>query len=123
MLASRLTCPQDTFEDATETTPRPVSASRSRSLLGRRESSSSTAVPEHTPDSQVPEVPDITAAVTADEKKEHETGPVKGDVEPIPNVTPDTADGDAPKSPTLTSHRISVTSMDDVSLEEGKYPL
>ncbi|KAF2447273.1 RabGAP/TBC [Karstenula rhodostoma CBS 690.94] len=111
----------DSFEDATETTPRPTSASRARSLISRRESSASA---EQNADAEVPEVPevpgipDINGALEekepvpeADEQKTHTTPPTE--------ETPAEPSGDdAPKSPNLTSHRISVTSMDDVSLEE-----
>ncbi|KAF2829646.1 RabGAP/TBC [Ophiobolus disseminans] len=88
----------DSFEDASDITPRPDSQSRSRSLLGKRESSTSSAHDNRT-DSAVPDVPGIPkdAANHAD-----------------------TASGDAApgKSPLLTAHRISVTSdMDDVSLD------
>ncbi|KAK7183872.1 hypothetical protein DPSP01_010688 [Paraphaeosphaeria sporulosa] len=107
----------DSFEDATETTPRPTSASRSRSLLSRRESSASA---DQTPDADVPEVPGIPhvdgaleekePVPVADEQKTHGIPPAETAAQP--------SGDDAPKSPSLTSHRISVTSMDDVSLEE-----
>ncbi|KAJ4297877.1 hypothetical protein N0V90_005776 [Kalmusia sp. IMI 367209] len=105
----------DTFEDATEMTPRPTSASRSRSLISRRESSSSTA-PEQNADSPVPEIPKVDGAHEQTEEKEQAE-----DVEEKPHVNPEaaeTAEGDAATSPPSASHRISVTSMDDVSLEE-----
>lgn len=94
-------------------TPRPTShseRSRSRSLISRRESSSSAAH-DHRADSPVPEIPNTDGI--------HEEKPngVHG--------TAHDAAGDAQhqKSPLLTAHRISVPSdMDDVSLEEGKFP-
>ncbi|KAJ4356208.1 uncharacterized protein N0V89_004238 [Didymosphaeria variabile] len=110
----------DNFEDATETTPRPTSASRSRSLISRRESSASTA-PEQNADAEVPEVPEIPDVDGALEQKE----PIPEADEQKTHVTPAAAEtavepavDDAAQSPNLTSHRISVTSMDDVSLEE-----
>lgn len=73
----------------------------------------------------MPDVPEIPTVDGADEKKEDEKEPAKDAEEPKPDVTPAQADtvddDDAPKSPNLASHRISVTSMDDVSLEEGKF--
>lgn len=50
----------------------------------------------------------------ADEQKTHSTPPA------AETAAQPSAD-DAPTSPTLASHRISVTSMDDVSLEEGEF--
>jgi hypothetical protein len=105
---------QDSFEDASEITPRPEShtersQSRSRSLLSKRESTDTT-VQSPKPDSapEVPEVPIQTNDGAAD---------TKGDVETTETSTEDAAPA---KSPLLTAHRISVTSdMDDVSLEEG----
>ncbi|KAF9738082.1 hypothetical protein PMIN02_001112 [Paraphaeosphaeria minitans] len=107
----------DSFEDATETTPRPTSASRARSLLSRRESSASaSASAEQTPDADVPEVPGIPNVDGA--LDEQEPIPV-ADEQETHSTPPAQPSGDsAPKSPSLTSHRISVTSMDDVSLEE-----
>ncbi|KAF1978264.1 RabGAP/TBC [Bimuria novae-zelandiae CBS 107.79] len=108
----------DTFEDATETTPRPTSTSRARSLLGRRGSQSSSVAQELSADSQLPEVPAIPIVDGADEKEDQ---PVEDAEEQKPDATPaqaEAAEGDAPRSPSPTSHRISVTSMDDVSLEE-----
>lgn len=94
---------QDSFEDASESTPRPESQSdrsRSRSLLSKRESSTSST-DDSRADSPIPEVPAIP------------TTNGKGK---------DADDTPAAKSPLLTSHRISVTSdMDDVSLEGGGY--
>ncbi|KAJ4405592.1 hypothetical protein N0V91_005110 [Didymella pomorum] len=103
----------DSFEDASEITPRPEShtersQSRSRSLLSKRESTDTT-VQSPKPDSapEVPEVPIQTNDGAAD---------TKGDVETTETSTEDAAPA---KSPLLTAHRISVTSdMDDVSLEE-----
>ncbi|KAF2659420.1 RabGAP/TBC [Lophiostoma macrostomum CBS 122681] len=100
----------DTFEDATtEMTPRPAShadRSRSRSLLSRRESSSSTAK-------------DVSSETTSPEVHQVANDAQKdGDDAPEENTSPN-------KSPLLTAHRISVLSdMDDVSLEEenGRAP-
>ncbi|KAH8717111.1 rab-GTPase-TBC domain-containing protein [Phaeosphaeriaceae sp. PMI808] len=91
----------DSFEDASEMTPRPDShseSSRSRSLLSKRESSSSNAH-EGRADSPVPELPEVPKdASVKSESTSGETAPTK--------------------SPLLTAHRISVTSdMDDVSLD------
>ncbi|KAF1344359.1 RabGAP/TBC [Lizonia empirigonia] len=105
---------QDSFEDASEITPRPEprserSQSRSRSLLGKRESTDTTAQ-EPKADSPAPEVPQLPSGAN------DEADDTKGEVEATEAST-----GMAPpaKSPLLTAHRISVTSdMDDVSLEE-----
>lgn len=118
---------QDTFEDATETTPRPTSASRSRSLLARRESSSSSNAPEKSADTPVPEVPEVpkldVAAAQQTADKEQQSASTDADEWPhVPTEAAETAQGEAPKSPSQTN-RISVTSMDDVSLEEGEFPL
>ncbi|KAJ4381343.1 hypothetical protein N0V86_003692 [Didymella sp. IMI 355093] len=104
----------DSFEDASEITPRPEShsersQSRSRSLISKRESTDTTVQSSKpgSPTPDVPEVPIQTNDGAAD---------TKGDVEAT-----ETSTEDAPpaKSPLLTAHRISVTSdMDDVSLEE-----
>ena len=116
---------QDTFEDAAETTPRPTSASRSRSLIGKRDSSASPAL-EQSEDvdvPEVPEIPEIPEIPNLDGAHEHmaDEEPVEhADEKQKPHVA---ADDEAPNSPNLTSHRISVTSMDDVSLEEGKFAL
>ena len=107
---------QDSFEDASEITPRPEShsersQSRSRSLISRHESSDTT-VQEAKADSPASEVPEVPTQANDDAPH------TKGEVEAT-----DTTTEDAPpaKSPLLTSHRISVTSdMDDVSLEEGR---
>lgn len=106
---------QDSFEDASEITPRPEShtersQSRSRSLLGKRESTETT-VQSPKVDAPAPEVP--AKPTQANDEAEQ----IKGDVE-APETS--TEDGATAKSPLLTSHRISVTSdMDDVSLDEG----
>ncbi|KAJ4368787.1 hypothetical protein N0V83_005869 [Neocucurbitaria cava] len=90
----------DSFEDASEITPRPDShaersGSRSRSLISKRESSSSRTR-EDRADSPAPGVP---RGKPSDENA--------GEGAP------------SAKSPLLTAHRISVTSdMDDVSLDE-----
>ena len=110
---------QDSFEDASEITPRPEShsersQSRSRSLISKRESTDTT-VQESKAESPVPEVPEVP--IQANDEAEQP----KGEVEAT-----ETSTGDAPpaKSPLLTAHRISVTSdMDDVSLEEGRCPV
>ncbi|KAF2017114.1 GTPase-activating protein GYP5 [Aaosphaeria arxii CBS 175.79] len=113
--ASRSSSPDrgETFEDATTgITPRPnsQSGSRSRSLLSRRTSSSSTMTKDTAPDSPIPDMPENAAAALAAEKDKG-----KG-IESLDGAE----DQPAPeKSPLLTAHRISVTSdMDDVSLEE-----
>ncbi|KAH7075369.1 rab-GTPase-TBC domain-containing protein [Paraphoma chrysanthemicola] len=87
----------DSFEDASEITPRPDShsersQSRSRSLLNKRESASSSEQGARA-DSPVPEVPGLPKDANS-------------------------TDAAPAKSPLLTAHRISVTSdMDDVSLD------
>lgn len=95
---------QDSFEDAPENTPRPDShseQSRSRSLLGKRESSSSTAHDARS-SSPAPSLPEVPKEANDDADKPKTASDVPG------------------KSPLLTAHRISVTSdMDDVSLDEG----
>jgi hypothetical protein len=109
---------QDSFEDASEITPRPEShsersQSRSRSLISKRESTDTTVQSPKpgSPTPDVPEVPIQTNDGAAD---------TKGDVEA---TEASTEDAPPAKSPLLTAHRISVTSdMDDVSLEEGTCP-
>ncbi|KAF1852203.1 GTPase-activating protein-like protein GYP5 [Cucurbitaria berberidis CBS 394.84] len=95
----------ESFEDASEISPRPDShseKSRSRSLLGRRGSSSST-VHEGSPDSPAPVLPKVPKEANGD------TEALENDSDDVPST----------KSPLLTAHRISVTSdMDDVSLDE-----
>ncbi|KAJ8111413.1 hypothetical protein OPT61_g5996 [Boeremia exigua] len=106
---------RDSFEDASEITPRPEShsersQSRSRSLISKRESTDTT-VQEPKGESPAPEIPEVPSQ--ANDEAQH----TKGEVEAT-----ETSTEDAPpaKSPLLTAHRISVTSdMDDVSLEEG----
>ncbi|CBX93544.1 similar to GTPase-activating protein GYP5 [Plenodomus lingam JN3] len=115
----------DDFEDASEVTPRPDSQSdrsRPRSLLSKRDSSTSSAR-DSRDDSPPPDVPEVP-----DPAKEVEDDPVK-EVKDDDQVNEDTAKekpGDekssdeksSPNSPLLTAHRISVTSdMDDVSLD------
>ena len=94
-------------------TPRPTShtGSRTRSLISRRDSTSSSTL-EHNSDPPVPEVPKLDGA----HEQQHEK-----DSEVKPQEAAEKTEADAPKSPLLASHRISVTSMDDVSLEEGNY--
>ena len=95
---------QDSFEDAPENTPRPDSHSeqaRSRSLISKRQSSSSAS---H----------DSRADSTASGESEM-SSKANDDAEKLGEGAP------AAKSPLLTGHRISVTSdMDDVALDEGK---
>jgi hypothetical protein len=110
----------DSFEDASEITPRPEShtersQSRSRSLISKR-ASTDTTVQEPKADSPVPDA--VAAVATADtngdaeQPKGADVGEVEATEAPIEDVPP-------AKSPLLTAHRISVTSdMDDVSLEE-----
>jgi hypothetical protein len=106
---------QDSFEDASEITPRPEShsersQSRSRSLISKRESTDTTAQSPK-PDSHTPEVPEVPIQAIDG------AADPKGAVEAAETSTEDAAPA---KSPLLTAHRISVTSdMDDVSLEEG----
>jgi hypothetical protein len=112
---------QDSFEDASEITPRPEShtersQSRSRSLISKR-ASTDTTVQEPKADSPVPDA--VAAVATADtngdaeQPKGADVGEVEATEAPVEDVPP-------AKSPLLTAHRISVTSdMDDVSLEEG----
>lgn len=101
----------ETFEDATDTTPRPTShsdRSRSRSLLSRRTSSSSTTK-DTLPDSPVPDLPNAAGGEALDRANDKDRKAV--------GVADESAGVN--KSPLLTAHRISVTSdMDDVSLEE-----
>lgn len=113
---------QDSFEDASEITPRPEShtersQSRSRSLISKR-ASTDTTVPEPKADSPVP---DAVAAVAdtnsdAEQPKGADVGKVEATETSVEDVPP-------AKSPLLTAHRISVTSedLDDVSLEEGAH--
>ncbi|KAJ4342338.1 hypothetical protein N0V95_006961 [Ascochyta clinopodiicola] len=104
----------DSFEDASEITPRPEprserSQSRSRSLISKRESTDTTAQ-EPKVDSPAPEEPEV--ATQANDEAEHTKGEVEATETSTENAPP-------AKSPLLTAHRISVTSdMDDVSLEE-----
>ena len=111
---------QDSFEDASEITPRPEphterSQSRSRSLISKRESTDTTAQ-EPKVGSPAPEAADVPTE--ADNHVIPSKGEGEGEVEATETPTEDAAPA---KSPLLTAHRISVTSdMDDVSLEEGK---
>ena len=98
---------QDTFEDANDTaaieTANAVSVERSRSLTKRR--SSSTKSPPHESDQPpVPAVPDL-------EKSDEETNG---------HTAHDEHDSTQPKSPLLTSHHLSITSLDNVNLEEDE---
>jgi phosphatidate phosphatase APP1 len=100
---------QDSFEDASDMTPRPDShseRSRSRSLLKKHESSSTSQEDDaESPLSEVPAVP-MKANEGVDKPKSEHPG----------------EDAPSAKSPLLTTHRISVTSdMDDVALGEGAY--
>lgn len=103
----------DSFEDASEITPRPEShsersQSRSRSLLGKRESSDTT-VQSPKVGSPAPEVPEVPGQGNDDAQQTNDVD--------APETS--TQDGPPAKSPLLTAHRISVASdMDDVSLEE-----
>ncbi|PVH93186.1 RabGAP/TBC [Periconia macrospinosa] len=102
----------ETFEDAPDMTPRPPShndRSRTRSLLNRRASSSSTAQ-DPPPEPPAPELPtkDTEKDALAPLEKDNEAS--KEDEKTGDEMTPS-------KSP-LPPQRISVTSMDDVSLEE-----
>lgn len=112
---------QDSFEDASEITPRPEShtersQSRSRSLISKRESADTT-VQEPKADSPAPEATEAFPHANDDAEQSKGAGAGAGEVEPT--ETP-TEDAPPAKSPLLTAHRISVTSdMDDVSLEEG----
>ncbi|KAH6618887.1 rab-GTPase-TBC domain-containing protein [Boeremia exigua] len=105
---------RDSFEDASEITPRPEShsersQSRSRSLISKRESSQ-PAIQSPKVGSPTLEVPEVSTQV--DDEAQH----TKGEVEATETSTEDALPA---KSPLLTAHRISVTSdMDDVSLEE-----
>lgn len=117
--ANILAPPQDSFEDASEITPRPEpqterSQSRSRSLISKRESTDTTAQ-EPKPDSPALEAAGAPTQANDDVK------PNKGEGKIEATETP-TEDAPFAKSPLLTAHRISVTSdMDDVSLEEGEW--
>ncbi|OSS50007.1 hypothetical protein B5807_04884 [Epicoccum nigrum] len=116
----------DSFEDASEITPRPEShterpQSRSRSLISKRESTDTT-VQEPKADSPVPDAAAALADTNADAKQPKGAAvdevEVKVEVEVEATETP-TEEAPPAKSPLLTAHRISVTSdMDDVSLEE-----
>ncbi|KAE9376105.1 RabGAP/TBC [Stipitochalara longipes BDJ] len=92
----------DTFEDANDTTstepPRKTSVERTRSLTKQR--SSSTHTQERSEHPPVPAVPEIN-----------------GDADHAANDTRQ------PKSPLLTSHRLSTSSLDNVSLDEDGAPL
>jgi hypothetical protein len=91
-------------------TPRPTShseRSRSRSLISRRASSSSTAKEAPSESSPPPNLPN---GADADAEKKDTSA-----------VAEENPQG---KSPLLTAHRISVTSdMDDVALDEGMFTL
>ena len=117
---------QDSFEDASEITPRPEShtersQSRSRSLLSKR-ASTDTTVPEPKADAPVSDavaaVADTNGDADADADAEQPKGADVGKVEATETSVEDVPPA---KSPLLTAHRISVTSedLDDVSLEEG----
>lgn len=113
---------QDSFEDASEITPRPEShtersQSRSRSLISKR-ASTDTTVPEPKADSPVPDAVAAVADTNGDADAEQPKGADVGKVEATETSVEDVPPA---KSPLLTAHRISVTSedLDDVSLEEG----
>lgn len=114
---------QDSFEDASDITPRPElhterSQSRSRSLISKRESTETTAQDSKadSPADDAPEVPEVPGVPTRSNDDAPQT---KGEGEGEATESP-SEDAPAAKSPLLTAHRISVTSdMDDVSLEEG----
>ncbi|KAI9839474.1 MAG: hypothetical protein M1819_002099 [Sarea resinae] len=99
----------ETFEDAPDSASLPPSRSSSqvpttRSLTDRRPSSSSTTASQRH-SSKVPPVPAIPHDDGASPDEELETTHEAGYTQP--------------KSPLLTSHRISTTSLDDVNLEEN----
>lgn len=113
---------QDSFEDASEITPRPEShtersQSRSRSLISKR-ASTDTTVPEPKADSPVPDAVAAVADTNGDADAEQPKGADEGKVEAAETSVEEVPPA---KSPLLTAHRISVTSedLDDVSLEEG----
>ena len=107
---------QDTFEDAPDTTSRlyhSTSSNSTRSLTGRPPSSSSSNA---TPTILATEIPPVSISE------------VDGDIDGpdlnghVVKTALSSGDGDEdherpPKSPLLTSHRISATSLDDVNLE------
>ncbi|CAI6268877.1 unnamed protein product [Periconia digitata] len=107
----------ETFEDAPDLTPRPPShadRSRTRSLLSRRASSSSNAHDPRT-DSPAPELPPKDTP-QQDESSKTDEAPAPPEKQNQDQKPED--DTTAPKSPLPPTQRISVTSMDDVSLEE-----
>ncbi len=130
---------QETFEDASDMTPRPrlyAGRSRSRSLLSRRESSPSVAQERRT-DSPVGGLPANDGAhevrhngINGGPKPGEEGAGINGIPKPteqvasipgIPKPTEQVAsNAQQSKSPQLPAHRLSVTEdMDDVSLDEG----
>ncbi|KAG0646143.1 GTPase-activating GYP5 [Hyphodiscus hymeniophilus] len=97
----------DTFEDANDTAvidpTHTITVERSRSLT-KRQSSSPKSSPHTSDEPPVPTIPDMK------ENKDDEDG----------NVAHNEHDSTQPKSPLLTSHRLSATSLDNVSLEEDE---
>ncbi|KAI9777320.1 MAG: GTPase-activating protein [Geoglossum umbratile] len=98
----------DTFVDVPDSPPQKSSRHASphaatRSLTGRRPSSSSTTTTQH----RLLDPPPVPAM-----PGDGELDTSAGDMQPNPDSHP-------PKSPLLTSHRISTTSLDDVNLDEA----
>ena len=89
---------QDTFEDAPDTASRPVSSASVRSLTGE-----SVITPR--PSNAQPPTMDFT--LTSEGTSTHTTGETRY-IEPTPEP--------ATKSPLLTAHRISTSSLDEVQL-------
>lgn len=95
----------DTFEDANDIAaeaPQAGSAERTRSLTRRRSSSIQSPIHERTDHRPVPAVPSVE---------------IDGDKNQIE------IDTRQPKSPLLTSHRLSSSSLDNVNLDEDGAPL
>ena len=106
---------KDTFEDAPDSTPRffpPASNNSTRSLTGRQPSSSS----DLTPTDLTTEIPPIPISETNGETKVTDTN--GHDVAAALPTSDRLEDYQRPlKSPLLTSHRLSATSLDDINLE------
>ncbi|KAL1958140.1 hypothetical protein VTO42DRAFT_4995 [Malbranchea cinnamomea] len=109
----------DTFEDARDTTahdsdvPTPTSATRTRSLTGRRLSNGSLTTPKAT---EAPPLPIRSPA------KDNEEGNADIVTSPVSQLSDDstTRKQKQTKSPLLTAHRLSTSSLDEINLSGPK---
>ncbi|OAL72040.1 hypothetical protein A7D00_4072 [Trichophyton violaceum] len=107
----------DTFEDARDTaqdSDNPSSSKPPRSLTDRRPSSSSARSPSTPIATEVPPLPVPSSEVEEDGQSSVITSPVSQVGEDTPRKQR------RPKSPLLTTHRLSSSSLDDVNLSNSK---